>query len=126
MKKQGQRPLEELIHAGLGGWGVFKFRKRKISMAPEHVAKETHKIMTPKVAEKKGPQQRLDIPKPEQSTTVWGKTGILVDRLRKGGKIEDRGGEFYYIPLGKPLIHSDSHILGGIYFGAGGKGKPSS
>ena len=54
MKKQGQRPLEELIHAGLGGWGVFKFRKRKISMAPEHVAKETPKIMTPKVATKVG------------------------------------------------------------------------
>lgn len=45
----------------------------------------------------------------------WNKTQVMTDRLRKEGKIEAVGGKDFY--LGRPLIHRDSEVDGGVYLG---------
>jgi len=47
--------------------------------------------------------------------TEWNKTQVMMDRLRKQGKIENVGGKDFY--LGRSLIHRDSEVDGGVYLG---------
>ena len=45
----------------------------------------------------------------------WGKTKAAVERLLQEGKIYVVNGEFFY--EGRPIIHRDSGIDGGVYLG---------
>jgi hypothetical protein len=45
----------------------------------------------------------------------WHRTRYMENRLAREGKLEIRDGKNYY--EGRPIIHKDSHINGGVYLG---------